>query len=139
MNNAFNWYNFTFSYFVCTKVQIIELIPLASQVQVHKIKQVFITCMHTFRGRMVYNLNLWDLLHFQVYYVCSLKLERNLRVKTIASTANFDAYQWFFAPINVSSIDFIREWVSLVYATPTSSKIGKYVSHPFGLQMSKVA
>jgi hypothetical protein len=24
-------------------------------------------------------------------------------------------------------------------ATPTSSKIGKYVSHPFGLQMSKVA
>jgi hypothetical protein len=44
-----------------------------------------------------------------------------------------------FAPINVSSIHFIREWVSLVYATPTSSNIGKYVSHPFGLQMSKVA
>ena len=71
--------------------------------------------------------------------MCSLELERNLRAKTIASTANFDGYQRFFAPINVSSIHFIREWVSLVYATPTSSKIGKYVSHPFGLQMSEVA
>ena len=71
--------------------------------------------------------------------MCSLKLERNLQAKTIASTANFDGYQRFFAPINVSSIHFIREWVSLVYATPTSSKIGKYVSHPFGLQMSEVA
>ena len=75
--------------------------------------------------------------------MCSLKLERNLQAKTIASTANFDGYQRFFAqrffaPINVSSIHFIREWVSLVYATPTSSKIGKYVSHPFGLQISEV-
>jgi len=69
----------------------------------------------------------------------SHKLERNLQAKSIASTANFDGYQRFFAPINVSSIHFIREWVSLVYATPTSSKIGKYVSHPFGLQMSEVA
>jgi hypothetical protein len=51
----------------------------------------------------------------------------------------FYGYQRFFAPINVSSIHFIREWVSLVYATPTSSNNGKYVSHPFGLQMSKVA
>ena len=59
--------------------------------------------------------------------------------KTIASTANFDGYQRFFAPINVSFIYFIREWVSLVYATPTSSKTGKHVSYSFGLQMSKVA
>jgi hypothetical protein len=71
--------------------------------------------------------------------VCSLKLERNLQAKTIASTANFYGYKRLFAPINVSSIHFIREWVSLVYATPMSSKIGKYVSHPFGLQMSEVA
>ena len=70
--------------------------------------------------------------------MCSLKLERNLQAKTIASTTNFDGYQRFCAPINVS-IHFIREWVSLVYVTPTSSKIGKYVSHPFGLQMSEVA
>jgi hypothetical protein len=40
------------------EVQIVELIPLASQVQVHKVKQVFITCMHAFMARMVYNLNL---------------------------------------------------------------------------------
>jgi hypothetical protein len=71
--------------------------------------------------------------------VCSLKLERNFRAKTIAPTAKFDGYQRFFAPINVYSIHFIRESVSLVYATPTSFKIGKYVSHPFGLQMSEVA
>ena len=71
--------------------------------------------------------------------MCSLKLERNLQAKTIASTVKFDGYQRFFAPINVSSIHFIREWVSLVYATPTSSKIGKYVSHLFGLQISEVA
>jgi hypothetical protein len=71
--------------------------------------------------------------------VCSLKLESNFRAKTIASTANFDGYKRLFAPINVSFIHLIREWVSLVYATPTSSKIGKYISHPFGLQMSKVA
>ena len=70
--------------------------------------------------------------------MCSLKLERNLQAKTIASTTNFDGYQRLFAPINVSFIHFIGEWVSLVYATPTSSKIGKHVSHPFGLQMSKV-
>jgi hypothetical protein len=50
----------------------------------------------------------------------------------------FDGYQRFFAQINVSFIHFIREWFSLAYDTPTSSKIGKYVSHPFG-QMSKVA
>jgi hypothetical protein len=71
--------------------------------------------------------------------VCSLKLEKNFRAKTIASTASFDGYQRLFAPINVSFIHFIREWVSLVYATPTSSKIGKYISHPFGLQMSWLA
>jgi hypothetical protein len=70
--------------------------------------------------------------------VCSLKLERNLQAKTIASTTKFDGYQRFFAPINVSSIHFIREWVSLVYATPKSSKTGKHVSYSFGLQMSKV-
>jgi hypothetical protein len=52
---------------------------------------------------------------------------------------NFDGHQTFFAPINVSFIHFIWEWVSLLYATPTSSKIGKYVSHSCGLQMSKVA
>jgi hypothetical protein len=51
----------------------------------------------------------------------------------------FDGYQRFFAPRNVSFKHFIREWVSLVYVTPTSSKLGKYVSHPFGLQMFKVA
>jgi hypothetical protein len=71
--------------------------------------------------------------------VCSLKLERNFRAKTIASTVNFDGYQRLSALTNVSFIYFIREWVSLVYATPTSSKIGKYVSHPFGLQISEVA
>ena len=51
----------------------------------------------------------------------------------------FDGYQRFFAPINVYVIHFIREWVSLLYTTPTSSKIGKYVSHPFGLQISEIA
>jgi hypothetical protein len=71
--------------------------------------------------------------------VCSPKLETNFLSKTIASTANFDGYQRLFALINVSSINFMREWASLAYATTTSSKIGKYVSHPFGLQMSKVA
>jgi hypothetical protein len=71
--------------------------------------------------------------------MCSLKLERNFRAKTIASTTNFDGYQRLFAPINVSFIHFIIEWVSLIYAIPMSSKIDKYVSHPFGLQMSKVA
>ena len=86
---------------------------------------------------MIHGLNLWDFVFKSI--VCSLKLERNLQAKTIASTAKFDGYQRFFAPINVSSIHFIREWVSLVYATPTSSKIGKYVSHPFELQISGVA
>jgi hypothetical protein len=71
--------------------------------------------------------------------VCSLKLERSFWAKTITSTTNFDGYQRLFAPINVSFIHFIIEWVSLVYATPMSSKIGKYVSQPFGLQISEVA
>jgi hypothetical protein len=69
----------------------------------------------------------------------SFKFKRNFWAKIIASTENFDGYQRLFAPINVSSIHFIREWVSLVYATPTSSKTGKHVSYSFGLQMYKVA
>ena len=31
MSNSLNWCNFIFSYFICTKVQIVELNPLASQ------------------------------------------------------------------------------------------------------------
>ena len=47
MSNSFNWYNFTFSYFICTKVQIVELNPLASQVQVHKLnKYSSLVCTH---------------------------------------------------------------------------------------------
>ena len=47
MSNSFNWYYFTFSYFICTKVQIVELNPLASQVQVHKLnKYSSLVCTH---------------------------------------------------------------------------------------------
>ena len=87
-----------------TKVQIVELNPLASQVQVHK-----------------------------------SQIRKESSSKDNRFHWKFDGYQRFFAPINVSSIHFIREWVSLVYATPMSSKIGKHVSYSFGLQMSKVA
>ena len=47
MSNSLNWCNFIFSYFICTKVQIVELNPLASQVQVHKLnKYSSLVCTH---------------------------------------------------------------------------------------------
>jgi hypothetical protein len=47
MSNSLNWYNFIFSYFACTKVQIVELNPRASQVQVHKLnKYSSLVCTH---------------------------------------------------------------------------------------------
>jgi hypothetical protein len=47
MSNSLNWYNFTFSYFACTKVQIVELNPWVSQIQVHKInKYSSLVCTH---------------------------------------------------------------------------------------------
>jgi hypothetical protein len=47
MSNSLNWCNFIFSYFICTKVQIVELNPLASQVQVHKLnKYSSLVCIH---------------------------------------------------------------------------------------------
>ena len=35
MSNSFNWCNFIFSYFICTKVQIVELNPLVSLICTH--------------------------------------------------------------------------------------------------------
>jgi hypothetical protein len=47
MGNFLIWYNFIFSYFVCTKVQIVELNPWASQLQVHKLnKYSSLVCTH---------------------------------------------------------------------------------------------
>jgi hypothetical protein len=49
MSNSLNWYNFTFSYFACIKVQIVELNPRASQVQVHKLNK-YSSCVCTHLG-----------------------------------------------------------------------------------------
>ena len=109
MSNSFNWYNFTFSYFICTKVQIVGLNPLASQVQVHKLnKYSSLVCTHL-GGE-------WSIICiFETNFIfksimCVVSNQKGIfKQRQSLPLQNFDGYQRFFAPINVSSIHFIRE------------------------------